>query len=46
MVEMLEANKAAPTIGHDNDLPARKKTLPVILTRRTESRPMVNMPHM
>ena len=43
---MLEANRAAPTSGHDSDRPARKKTLPVILMRRTDSRPMVNMPHM
>jgi hypothetical protein len=41
---MLEANNAVPTNGHERDLPARKKTLPVILIRRTESRPMVNMP--
>src|SRR5580704_735369 len=46
MVEILDANRAAPTKGHDSDRPARKKTLPVILTRRTDSRPMVNMPHM
>ena len=46
MVEILDANRAAPTKGHDSDRPARKKTLPVILTRRTDNRPMVNMPHM
>jgi hypothetical protein len=43
---MLDANNAAPTNGHDSDLPARKNTLPVILMRRTDSRPMVSMPHM
>src|SRR5271157_5520114 len=45
MVEMLDANSAAPTNGHDSDRPARKKMFPVILMRRTDSKPMVNMPH-